>query len=359
MEALRIILTQNVANYKREETITNKMTYPLPPFSTVIGAIHVACGYREYKAMDISIQGTYESLSKEPYTDYCFLNSVMDDRGILVKLRNSNLLSNSFERVAKALKPTGNSFKKGITIQSFNDELLDEYRALKDLKDDIDKFKKERLNKTLEIIKKRKKTLATKKKSLPKDSKELITIKAREIEVKELEKNIKEKFDNYIKVNYEIPYSRYASLTTSLKYYETLNNVKLILHIRSDKDTLMDIKENIYNIKSIGRSEDFVDIKDVRFVNLVNEVEEPIESENSAYIDYDLPKEDLIFLNESDSRNYNGTKYYLNKNYEIINNKRVFKKKKVLYVSKYKAEEGNENLYFDISGNESYIVNFI
>lgn len=37
--------------------------------------------------MDISIQGKFESMHKEPYTDYCFLNSTMDDRGILVKMK--------------------------------------------------------------------------------------------------------------------------------------------------------------------------------------------------------------------------------------------------------------------------------
>ena len=44
MKALRIVLTQSSANYKKEETVRNKMTYPLPPFSTIIGAIHSACG---------------------------------------------------------------------------------------------------------------------------------------------------------------------------------------------------------------------------------------------------------------------------------------------------------------------------
>ena len=57
MKALRLVLRQSGANYKREETVDNKMTYPLPPFSTVIGALHSACGYREYADMDISIQG--------------------------------------------------------------------------------------------------------------------------------------------------------------------------------------------------------------------------------------------------------------------------------------------------------------
>ena len=51
MEALRIILRQTSANYRKEETVNNKMTYPLPPVSTVIGAIHKACNYTEYKEM--------------------------------------------------------------------------------------------------------------------------------------------------------------------------------------------------------------------------------------------------------------------------------------------------------------------
>ena len=43
-EAIRLVLYQSSANYRRPETFENKMTYPLPPFSTVIGAIHKACG---------------------------------------------------------------------------------------------------------------------------------------------------------------------------------------------------------------------------------------------------------------------------------------------------------------------------
>ena len=89
MRALRLVIHQSSANYKREETVENKMTYPLPPFSTVIGALHSACGYREYKPMDISIQGRYRSMRRKPYTDFCFLNSTQDDRGTLVKMRSS------------------------------------------------------------------------------------------------------------------------------------------------------------------------------------------------------------------------------------------------------------------------------
>lgn len=38
MKAIRLHIKQNSANYKKEETVQCRMTYPLPPYSTVIGA---------------------------------------------------------------------------------------------------------------------------------------------------------------------------------------------------------------------------------------------------------------------------------------------------------------------------------
>lgn len=189
MKALRIELHQSSANYKREEVLENKMTYPLPPISTIIGALHNACGYKQYHEMDISIQGNFESIHKEPYTDYCFLNSTMDDRGILVKMANEELLSTAFEKVAKAVKSKGSSFRKGVTIQIYNQYLLDEYRRLKDLNDQISEFKNNRKKKIKELIKKRKKRLKEKKQKLDKKSKEYKKINNREKEIKSYEKS--------------------------------------------------------------------------------------------------------------------------------------------------------------------------
>lgn len=358
MEVLRIILTQSSANYKKEETVLNKMTYPLPPFSTIIGALHSACGYTDYHPMDVSIQGKYESMHKEPYTDYCFLNSIMDDRGILVKMKNQNLLSTAFDKVAKAKAATGNSFKKGITIEVINQNLLEEYRGLKDLSEKLDEFRKNRSDKVLELIKKRKISLTNKKKKCEINSPELKLILKREKQIKDLEKEIKQRLKDYKSQEYDIPYSKFASVTTSLKYYEVLNNVELVLHIKSDKNTLEDIKDNIYNLKSIGRSEDFVDVKEACLVEIVDETEDEIISEYSGYINYDLIKNEQVYLKLGDKISANGTKYYLNKNYVIEDNKRIFEKKKVVYASEYSAEEGSENVYFDISNNKTYIVNF-
>lgn len=361
MKALRIILRQTSANYRKEETVENKMTYPLPPLSTVIGALHKACGYTKYHPMDISIQGNYESMRKEAYTDYCFLNSIMDDRGILVKMQNSSMLSNAFVKVAKALKSQGNSFRDNLTIQVYRSDLLKEYQDLKTLGDEIKQFKDKRLKPVLNTIKVRKKTLSGKKKQLDKQSEKYASVVKREKEIKELEKTIKQRMKEYELEHYINPISQFRSLTTSLKYYEVLQGIRLILHIKAEEMVLNDIEKNIYNLTAIGRSEDFVDVEDVDFIELNPDLElmEIQDSHYSAYVDIDLVRDSFVFTRDKGMRQCTGTKYKLNKNYEIINNQRIFNKKKVLYVSGHCIEEINseQNLYFDEDGK--YIVNFL
>ncbi|NLL02565.1 MAG: CRISPR-associated protein Cas5 [Mollicutes bacterium] len=362
MKAVRLIINQSSANYKKEETSDNKMTYPLPPLSTVIGAIHVACGYKTYHPMDVSIQGKYESMHKEPYTDYCFLNSVNDDRGILIKMRNPTMLSTAFDKVAKAKKSKGNSFKNGVTIEVYNEQLLKEYQGLKFLKDDIDRFKKDRINRVMELIKKRKKTLDARKKNIDKTSIEFSKIQKREKEIKELEKLIKLRIKNYEEENYTEEISKYRSLTTSLKFYEILDNVNLIIHIKSDKRTMNDIVNNAYSIKSIGRSEDFIELVNAEIVELEEDDDCDIESANSAYINFDDIINGKIYSKDKPGKLINGTKYYISKNYnveEAKNGKRKFEKKKVLYTSNYVIESTSENIFIDNTDKNKYIVNFI
>lgn len=366
MEALRIVLRQTSANYKKEETIDNKMTYPLPPISTVIGAIHTACNYKEYHPMDVSIQGKFESMHKEPYTDYCFLNSTMDDRGILVKMRNESLLSKGFEKVATS-KKQGSNMRTGVEIQVHNQLLMKEYRDLKNLNDEIKSFKNTRIKKVQELIKKRKKTLATKKKSVDKKSDEFEKISQREKEIKQYDKTIKDRLKEYEFNNYLNPISRYRSLTKSLKFYEILNNIELVIHIKSDEDTLNDILDNIYSLKSIGRSEDFVDVLDAKIVILEESNKCKIRSPYSAYLKYeDVMNKDILTLKNKPGQRINGTKYYLNKDYEIKNGKRIFRNKnKVLYISKYSIRKTSENVFIDKDKDKDkdkgkeYIVNFI
>lgn len=44
-----------------------ELTYPLPPYHTVIGMIHALCGWKEYHEMDISISGASFSCSSLEY----------------------------------------------------------------------------------------------------------------------------------------------------------------------------------------------------------------------------------------------------------------------------------------------------
>ena len=72
MKTIRLKLYQNMVNYKKPTSFQLKETYPLPPYSTVIGMIHNACSFNEYHEMDISIGGTYFSKVNDLYTRYEF-----------------------------------------------------------------------------------------------------------------------------------------------------------------------------------------------------------------------------------------------------------------------------------------------
>ncbi|WP_286946676.1 CRISPR-associated protein Cas5 [Acetobacterium sp. UBA5834] len=361
MKALRIRLQQSSANYRKEESDTNKMTYPLPPFSTVIGALHDACGYREYHPMDLSIQGKYESMHREPYTDHCFLNSIFPDRGVLVKMRNPELLSTAFEKVVAPRKSKGCDFRIRADANIFNEALYQEFIDLKDLNNQIEVFKNSRIKPVLEVIKRRKATLKSKKNRLDKKSEEYLKLNRREAQIKATEKHIKDEFEKYKENHYTKPISKFRSLTTSLKFYEILNNIELLIHVAAEDNILEDILNNIYNLKAIGRSEDFVEVIEAKIVELVQDDDCDVTSSYSAYLDYrDIKKGLLMPTNIGDeTKGEGGTRYGLNKNYQIIDEKRIFNKKSVLYLSEYCIEETSDTVWLDRDGQQEYIVNLI
>lgn len=79
MRAIRLSIYQDLVNYKKPMSFQLKETYPLPPYSTVIGMVHNACKFEEYKEMDISIQGNYFSKTNDLYTRYEFKNGMKYD----------------------------------------------------------------------------------------------------------------------------------------------------------------------------------------------------------------------------------------------------------------------------------------
>ena len=365
MKALRIIVKQNQAHYRKEESIANKMTYPLPPFSTVIGALHAACDFTEYHPMNLSIQGSYGSLQQEPYTDQAFLNSVMDDRGILVKLSNPAYFSAGHQIVAKAQKSQGNSFANNITISTVRPELLEEYRALRQKRKILDEEKKVVLEPVKELdekIKKQKEII----KNLKEDNSQSTDLKNEIKCLTEAKKKLLDEFKNKQKNEWEFPYSFFASLTTSLRYYEVLYDVKLILHIHSDDLTLKTIQSNICNLTAIGRSEDFVEVISCGEVDISQQFPRTIESRYGGYISYYLAKNGVITLGKGkiDSQ---GTVYALNKNYEIIDGKRQFHKVWAVYTDNYEVDKIGIAMQGDLPASEQnslfydgeYIVNLM
>jgi len=80
MKALRLKLYQNMVNYKKPTSFQLKETYPLPPYSSVIGMIHNVCGFQEYNPMKISIQGNYHSKVNDLWTRYEGFSSFEKER---------------------------------------------------------------------------------------------------------------------------------------------------------------------------------------------------------------------------------------------------------------------------------------
>lgn len=64
MKILKLVLFQETACFKKPFSLKVAETYPLPPYSTVIGMLHKVLGANsgEYFPMNISIQGEYDSI---------------------------------------------------------------------------------------------------------------------------------------------------------------------------------------------------------------------------------------------------------------------------------------------------------
>lgn len=351
MKAIRLHLKQNSANYRREETVNCRMTYPLPPYSTVIGAIHKACGYTDYHPMQVSIQGKYGSQKTRLFKDNCFLNSLQNDRNTLVKLRNPEMLSTAYDIVAVAQKAQGNDFEKGITINVVNKDLIEEYRFLKRTKRRIDRHKK--------IVK----SLKDKAKKMKADKNiSAEEVKAFDKRVKEIDKTYKK----YEEVKYTIPYSKFRTLATGPKYYEMLYDVELVIHIVSDENTMQDILDNIYNLTAIGRGEDFVEVLECTETELEGgdiQYDAP-NSPFDLYMPIELLDKNIDNIGHNDKTvgmYINGTKYLLPKDYTVENlkgnmRKRNFNRIPVLF-NKIEFIDGEcDGIYLDKCDGKEYAV---
>lgn len=72
MQVIKLVCKQTLVNYRKPTSFKIKESYPLPPYSTVIGMVHKACNFTEYHPMKVSIQGTRQGQVSDLYTKYTF-----------------------------------------------------------------------------------------------------------------------------------------------------------------------------------------------------------------------------------------------------------------------------------------------
>lgn len=361
MKVLRIKLRQSQASYAKEETVKNRMTYPLPAYSTIIGALHAACGYDHYHQMDISVQGKFESMQRKLQVNYTLLNHLEDDRSTLIWLENSNALSNGYIEVAKALKKQGNSFRKGITIQAAREDKIQEYRSIKDRDDQLKKMEKEEICPIEDLWKAEKKRLKQAIKDAGKKTEEGMELTkqldAGEERVKKLRADFKEKREREVVE----PLSHFGTLTKGVSYQEVLSDVELVIHVHADEEVMQDILKHKFDLVALGRSEDFIELEEIKEVELTTDIDQEYTLQNgySMYVNYERIDEGTYFIKDSRKKmgrelSIQGTLYEISKNYEIQDKKRVFQKISCLYTSTVAIDSDSTDAWFDRDGG--YIV---
>src|SRR3712207_4492745 len=358
MKALRIKLRQASASYACEETVNNKTSYTLPPFSTVIGAIHNACGYREYKQMKISVQGKYLSSQREVYVNHGLIDNLHDDRGILIWLPDPDSLNTGFVSVAKALNGTGNSFKNRVTINVLDEIKLEEYSNLYRMKETLDEYSVREIKPQKERLKERETLL----KEMGKVDKSSAQYKAFSEEVKaekEVVKRLEEEFEKRKWQEYDEPRSHFKTLTKGPQTWEVLYDVELVLHVQASDEVLKDILEHRNDLVCLGRSEDFIDLLEMKLVELTDKIDDEYRmlKDYSIYVNVDR-MEDETYFKESKNEKALGTVYYVSKEYRIEKNSRVFNRIPCLLTSNLAvdADSSGKGVYLDQEGDITYLV---
>ncbi|WZL74333.1 type I-B CRISPR-associated protein Cas5b [Clostridiaceae bacterium 35-E11] len=255
MRAIRLKLFQNLVNYRKPTSFQLKETYPLPPYSTVSGMIHFACGFQEYKEMDISIQGKYYSKVNDLYTRYEFaFNSNTYDK---------YTICNDCKRIQQGNKKECN--KCGSQNIAYKDKARGSFLSRQDILGG--NFNNRNLYKNIDYV------------------------------------------DSSEKEN------KGTAIIKGVATCELLVDVELLIHIRPKDEELIDIIYESFRkpqeYLSLGRREDIVRVDEIKIVDINEvEIEEDIVLEYDAYIP--------IEMFGIDDFNSNATTYKLNKKYKKI-----------------------------------------
>ncbi|MDU5201278.1 CRISPR-associated protein Cas5 [Finegoldia magna] len=360
MKILRIKLKQAQASYTREETVDNHTTYPLPPFSTIIGALHNICGYTSYHPMDISVQGKYGSMQKEYYTNLGLLNNREEDRNLLVYLKKPQLLSKGFIQIGEGLKSQGNSFINRKTVRIDNEEYYTKYVDLMRRKKELDEENKDVIKPKIKELKDKEKKLKSEQKKYDKNSEEYEKLKNEINDIKNKCKFIDSDFKNKYKKEYDDLQKHFKTLVKKPSMQEVLYDIELVIHVKTDDETSNDILENIQNFVSLGRSEDFIELIEAKETE-VFEADDDVNLKDDykiyaklSEISRDGNYGNFIFTDGNNKKEAKGTVYYISKDYVIEDNRRIFNRIACLYSSNLGIDEDSNG----VVDNDGYIVSF-
>ncbi|MBM7616002.1 type I-B CRISPR-associated protein Cas5b [Alkaliphilus hydrothermalis] len=269
MKAIRLKLWQESANYKKPTSFQLKETYPLPPYSTVIGMVHSLCDYKEYKEMKVSVQGRYYSKMNDLVTIYEFSPTFQEND----QKRKHKCLNCGFENSSKIKKCKSCGY---------------------------DRF---------EVLKTSRGTHQFKGGVFPGIHK-----------YKEFGGEVKSLNDE----DYKIAKENLLSVTKNIATTELLVDVELLLHIIPQDQSLVEEIEKALRYPreypSLGRREDLVVIEEVKVVEVTEtELEEDIELDeaHTAYIPIEMINDEAILLEGVDGVSTSGTQYTLTKNYKL------------------------------------------
>ncbi len=155
---------------------------------------------------------------------------------------------------------------------------------------------------------------------------------------------------------YESIFSNYQNLrmfkgkdevTAMPRNVHQLLNVKLIIHIKAEDETIDKIYNNIVNkgiTFTLGRNEDIVRVDEVKIIEEPNLVEEKLITRYNAYIPTYM------------SKDLHGINYRLNSTYVIKNDLRKWEKIDVVYVERH-TNEGLDSVLED--EDEDYIFFYL
>ncbi len=81
MKAIKVKAFQQMPSYRKPTSFAIKESYPLPPYSTIIGMVHAACGFEDYVDMEVSVQGLHYAVVNDLYIRYEFGNATKFEEG--------------------------------------------------------------------------------------------------------------------------------------------------------------------------------------------------------------------------------------------------------------------------------------